>query len=1208
MKNKIIGIIFILMVLSSIKTTTYALRCLCSSPVKYYYNATSTTHDVECTACSGYVTTESHSFGSYTNNGLGKTHTTTCSKCDYESTSSHSYQGYAYYNSTTHRNKCSKCSSYYSGNHSYSGTVTTAATCTSTGVMTYKCGTCGHSYTSEIAKTGHSYGNWVTTVSATCVSTGTEVRTCTACSATDSRTIPLSGHSYSSNYTEDVAATCTAAGSKSQHCTRTGCTSKQNITAIPALGHTGGTATCTNAKVCTRCGSSYGNALNHDFSGAWTKYNDDQHRRKCSRCSEYEYGNHSEGTAATCTEAKKCSVCSSYYGNSLGHNYTGAWTKYDEIQHRRKCSRCSEYEYGNHSGGTATCTAAKVCSTCSTAYGNPLGHNFTIACPKCNTANIVCSRNNSHTDTHDCSIYVTPPTVTSIHRWTGSTIRAVATHSSGYYTLSGDPTATNVGRYTATATLKGGTEPTYRWSDTKTTEARTYTWSIFDISVKSKATITGPTGVQVKTGEIATFKVVATSGTNIKYQWYYNTSNSTSGGTKIPGAKDTSYSVTVDKNMNNRYYYCVLSNNSDSVTSVTETASNTALLTVWWPHEISAHPVDTKVKKGETASFSVTATGGNPSTYTYQWYSVPSATGGTPTKINGATQNTYSYAPTQNISGMWYYCVVSNGQYTLTSNRAKLVADITVPTVNAGTPSVTHANKNVRFTIPITVSDTGEGFNTNSFIASDVVVKVNGTKITPTVKTLDYKSQNGNNYNYVLTLEGVTSDGLLTLEVAAGAISDNHGNLNANTSMLINGITIDNIAPVISSNGPVTGTNEGYINSKDKITVPVKVTDVGGINFSEFAPGDVAVLVGGAKNSDAQVTVTYTGKTGNDYTYIITITNITGNGEMTLEIADGKIYDFATNPNIKTTLSGLNVKIDNIKPIVNDIVLSLGSYNNSSKLYPESLPTYNESWINEDVYVVIKSSDESSGVETYWHSVGTKSNFNLMPTDREVLSNEMDERDKIYYKVIDRAGNESDITEIIVKIDKTSPIVADLDMRLNRENGTIYEYEVDNPTSKSIYVKPKGTVDSGTYQSGILKTEYIITFNNGVTTTTSDIINAENETILKETGTYKIEVITTDKSGNTSNQFFDAAIEKSTENTITISNIYDDASGVKKATIEVRKQGASEDVFDPIIIENPGSTIKQRIKLSDGTFVITVKLEDAVGLVKELKQTITNEL
>ena len=43
--------------------------------------------------------------------------------------------------------------------HSYSANVTTAASCTASGIKTYTCSLCGDSYTEVIPATGHSYAN-----------------------------------------------------------------------------------------------------------------------------------------------------------------------------------------------------------------------------------------------------------------------------------------------------------------------------------------------------------------------------------------------------------------------------------------------------------------------------------------------------------------------------------------------------------------------------------------------------------------------------------------------------------------------------------------------------------------------------------------------------------------------------------------------------------------------------------------------------------------------------------------------------------------------------------------------------------------------------------------------------------------------------------------------------------------------------------------
>ena len=86
------------------------------------------------------------------------------------------------------------------------------------------------------------------------------------------------------------------------------------------LGHTGGTATCTEQAVCERCEKPYGDLLSH------TPAEDD------GDCT----------TAVTCTS----------------------------------CGTVTTPAAAEHTGGTATCTEQAVCDTCGKAYGEPLKHNF----------------------------------------------------------------------------------------------------------------------------------------------------------------------------------------------------------------------------------------------------------------------------------------------------------------------------------------------------------------------------------------------------------------------------------------------------------------------------------------------------------------------------------------------------------------------------------------------------------------------------------------------------------------------------------------------------------------------------------------------------------------------------------------------------------------------------------------------------------------
>lgn len=1135
------------------------------------YNTTTTTHTpvYSCTysGCSGTYTgsASSHSGGEATCTAQAE-----CSTCStpYGNTKSHSWYVTGAYNADLHNRACDNCGTTDRVAHAF-----TSPSCKTNSYCMHE--VCGWElYNTALGHTGGTHANGGKCTRAYC------------------NTVYQSHGKSSTISSYDTTAT--------QHtpryaCTQSGCSYTYTGTASDHSWNT--------SHICTVC--SYTGT--HDYSIESDSYYpcrspEDEHQRDyyCV-CGSMRRFNFKHTYAKESGTHHYCIYCNARFR----HNWT-SYTYADSSNHSMSCANCSATSTEAHNSDTrvANCTQKPICSLCNSEWGsiNSSNHNYTKTCTKCNTGSVVCSRSNSHVKSHDCSIYVNEPSVTTIHRYTGSSITGVP--SGNGYTLSGIASATNVGTYTATATLTPGSGPTYRWSDTGTTEERSYTWSILDTAVSITSQ---PSAGATKEGGTVTFSVGAT-GSHIRYQWYYNTSGQSTGGTAISGATSSSYTTTAaTRDMNNRYYYCVLSNNSSSSSSLTSTATSAAKLTVWWTHEIAAHPADINVKKGETASFSITPTGGNPSTYTYQWYSATSETAAG-SVISGATNSTYSFVPSENISGRWYYCSVSNGQYTLTSNRAKLVADVTIPTLNAGSASITHANVNTQFTVPIIVTDTGEGFNTTTFTSGDIVVKVNGVSISPSRKDLAYNSNSGNNYTYTLTLQGLTGDGVLTLEVASGNIADNFGNTNATTSMVVGGIVIDNTPPVIASNGAVTGTNQGFINSEDTITIPVKITDVGGLNPSEFTGEDVIVNLGATEDTGAKVTVTYVGQTGNDYEYIITVENLTGEGELTLEIADGKIVDFATNGNLETVISGLNVTVDNTKPKVTSITLSLGGYN-SSNLYPGSLPRENDSWINEDVYAVINSVDEGvapSGVETYWRSVENPSSFIQLPNDREIWSNEMN--NTVYYRVVDKAGNVSENASVLIKIDKTSPIVAELNMRHNREGGLVYNYDILDPASNSIYIKPYETQDTGTYQSGILKSEYIITFNDGAVTEVSDVIDGTTHTILQETGTYTIEVITTDRAGNTSNKFFNAIIEKKVENTVKIKNIHDKGSGVKQITITARKEGATADAIAPIVINNPGANITERIKLTDGTFTIKVEIVDGVGLTTVLEQVITNNI
>ena len=168
---------------------------------------------------------------------------------------------------------------------------------------------------------------------------------------------------YDLNYHKVYVTEC-------QNCHKDG-----NITHLQV--HSGGTQgpTCTEGKICEKCGAEYG-VLGHDW-GAWTPNyaSNGTHTRRCKRCNAEETGSCSGGYA-TCDTLGMCNTCGgSYYG---GHAW-GEWSSAGNGTHTRSCTNyCREVDTAKCTGGTATCNAKAVCEACGVEYGekDPDNHDL----------------------------------------------------------------------------------------------------------------------------------------------------------------------------------------------------------------------------------------------------------------------------------------------------------------------------------------------------------------------------------------------------------------------------------------------------------------------------------------------------------------------------------------------------------------------------------------------------------------------------------------------------------------------------------------------------------------------------------------------------------------------------------------------------------------------------------------------------------------
>jgi hypothetical protein len=180
-------------------------------------------------------------------------------------------------------------------------------------------------------------------------------------------------------------------------------------------------------------------------------------------------------------------------------------------------------------------------------------------------------------------------------------------------------------------------------------------------SAAAPAITTQPSNMTVTAGQTATFSVVASGTAPLTYQWRKNSAN-------IAGATGSSYTTAATTSADNGAKFdVVVSNSAGNITSAqaTLTVSSAPVAPT-----ITTQPVNQTVSAGQTATFSVVASGTAP--LTYQWQKNGSA-------ITGATAASYTTPVTTTAdSGELFRVVVSNSAGNVTSNSATL-------TVNPGT-------------------------------------------------------------------------------------------------------------------------------------------------------------------------------------------------------------------------------------------------------------------------------------------------------------------------------------------------------------------------------------------------------------------------------------------------------------------------------------------------------------------------------------------
>jgi|GEM_PF-650890 len=171
-----------------------------------------------------------------------------------------------------------------------------------------------------------------------------------------------------------------------------------------------------------------------------------------------------------------------------------------------------------------------------------------------------------------------------------------------------------------------------------------------------------PVSQVVSAGSTVTFYVAASGQPPLRYQWRKN-------GVNIAGATNATYTIAAVTTASAGGYTVVVSNSAGSVTS------QTATLTINVPAAaptITTQPQSLTRTAGQTASFTVAASGTTPLSFQWRKNAVNLANGG---RISGVNTATLTIASVQTTDSGSYTVIVSNSSRAVTSSSAQLTVE-----------------------------------------------------------------------------------------------------------------------------------------------------------------------------------------------------------------------------------------------------------------------------------------------------------------------------------------------------------------------------------------------------------------------------------------------------------------------------------------------------------------------------------------------------
>ncbi len=336
-------------------------------------------------------------------------------------------------------------------------------------------------------------------------------------------------------------------------------------------------------------------------------------------------------------------------------------------------------------------------------------------------------------------------------------------------------------------------------------------------------------------------------------------------------------------------------------------------------------------------------------------------------------------------------------------------------------------------TVKLLLKGTDENYSGNSLTASNIVVKVGGSVVTPKTKTLGSAQNITNGVQYELTLAGIPGNGVLTVEVDANTLTDKSQNKNILTKFDTQ-IIIDNAAPTLNSI-KVTSPVAGMYKAGQNVTIVA--------TFSENIQGSAPVL--GLKFGSA-VAKGVVGKgtiSGNTITYTYTVTS-GDNGLLGVNTFTGTaLTDLVGNVWSAKVLdnTGNAITADTAAPSAPTITAKKA----------DGTAYESGTWTNQNVIITASSTDNISGVSKIEYSYDKttwKTDWGTTMTTSGLTSTingtwASNYNTTIYVKATDKLGNESTISSIVLKQDKLGPTYTSVEIKNVSTTGyDVYVYGV----------------------------------------------------------------------------------------------------------------------------------------------------------------------